>query len=291
MSTNACTSLGGTLGTKTGAQCLEAVTVLYILAKEGQEFDSVDDFGNKTKWETLVQDETVVPLFELYEFANANTDATFYESRNFKKQTSKATKVFEAEVYLSLCAHGLLKSFEGSGYTRLYEVTEDGYIIGVMQPGGKVKGQRIKDFNVGIRNNATVDKVPNTKITVVFQDYEELEKNPVMVEPNFDPLLDLEGVAQVKVVILDNVTATGFTAAIYNSCSGEPIYGLQKTDAVIRQSDGSEVAITGLDPVTGTNKYTISTGGLSGDICFGLKGVYTDTNGDLYKSNFDCVTI
>lgn len=294
---NACLSISGTLGTKTGAQCLESVTVMYILAKEDQKFANVQDFGTRSKWEALIASEEVAVLWELYEFANANSDAAFFESRNFKKQTSKATKVLEAEVFLSLCAHKMLKSYEDSAYTRLYEVTEDGFIIGVQTEGGGVKGQSLKDFNVGIRMNATTDKVPNTKITVTFADYEELERNPVMVDPSFNVVLDLEGVEQVKVMILDEPTptSTSYQAVIETECAGGIVPELAETH-LYQTDDTGAVAITSIAPVAGKpNTYAITTPDVAGIVSLRIgtesDTKYTIVNGDMYKSNTDTYKI
>ena len=284
---------GSPMGTKTAKQCLETVTVLYILAKEDQKFASAESFKTRADWDTAIEAGEIAPLWEIYEFANANTDATFYESRNFKKQTTKATKMYEAEVYLGLCGHKLLKSYDSSEFTRLYEVTEDGAIIGVKQSDGTIKGQSLKEFTVGIRNNATTDKVPNTKISITFTDYEELEDNPMVVIPNFNPVIDLEGIEQVEVSILEAPvpSATGFSAEVLSVCGGSIDIDFKTEDFLILNGDGTEVTPTSIERTAKTDIYVIVAVGLSGVISFGLNGTVTDNNADMYQSNTDTYTI
>ena len=255
----------GYVGTGATDQCLEAVTVLLVLAKTDFRFDSLADFKDKTKWDAGILAGNLVPLFELYDLAPANTDATFYENRNFKKRTAKALKIMTAESYVGVCSQAALKSYHNSSdYTRVFEVTEDGDVMGVYDTDGvKVKGQLISDFNVGIRNPATTEKPPFTIITVSYADYEEFEDGAVIASPDFDPVMDLEGVFNVS------FTQTGATPSetsiVVNAtvgCKGEILTGaaaeikLYAPDGTVTDGVAAETAATGLYTITGTGFVT-----------------------------------
>lgn len=269
----------------TGAkdQCLEAVTVLLLLAKDGFEFDSVEDFKSKTVWEAAIVARNIVPLFELYELANANTEETFYETRNFKKRTAKALKIIETEAYLSFCSDAALRSYANTDYNRVFEVTEDGDIMGVYSSDGiKVKGQKIKDFTVGIRENATTAKPATTPITLTYTDYMELVEGAVLAQPDFDPVLDIYGIFNVSFNFIVAPTATGFTFTANVGCKAD-VYMTEITTLKLFESDGitdqnatfAMNATTGVYTATGTG---LVTGILSTD------GVQTDAvTGDNYE--------
>jgi len=278
---NVCTSATGVLGSKTGQECLESVTTKFILTKGDFKFNSVADFGNKAKYDEAILAGEIAPLADVYEFANANTEASFYESLNFKKETAKAVKVYNAEAYLSLCSHSILKSYENSDFVRVFEVTQDGFIIGVLQADGSVRGQLMKSFDVGIRNSATKDKVPFTPIVVTFADYEELEDNPVIVDPDFNPNMDLGGIQEVRLNI-DSATATKIVINPTTYCGGQFISGLTDTNLEFLKADGSVQTIASVTEDSTAETITLSgTSFVAGEVR--IKGL-VDVNGLTVKS-------
>lgn len=256
-----------TLNTGAVNQCLESVTVMIYLLKQGFKFDSVDDFKLKAEWEQAIQDKNVVPLYEMYELTSNNTDATYYESRNFRKRTQKAIKITDWEAYLGFCSAKALASYQDSIFDRVVEVTEDGDLIGVYAADGVgVTGQLLKQFDVGIRNVATTDKVPFVPITMTYDDYQELEQRAVMVTPNFNPVTSIEGIFDIDITQLavppSSDTLITFTALV--GCAGEVVTGL---DTLFQLLDvaGANQSATFTDLGNGT--YTASGIGLeSGSI-------------------------
>ena len=276
----------------TGAkdQCLEAVTVLLILAKDSFRFDSITDFKSKVKWDEAIKSRDLVPLFELYELANANTEETYYESRNFKKRTGKAMKVVTAEAYLSLCSDAALRSYANTEYNRLFEITEDGDIIGVFDTDGiKIKGQKIKDFTVGIRENATTAKPATTSITITYSDYMELVDSSIISQPSFDPVLDLYGIFNANFLVLPSPApaATGFKFTVNVGCKSEK-YMTEITSLKFNDTSGADQnatftfdSATGIYTAAGTS---LVTGELTTD------GVQQDAvTGDSYEGKTDVI--
>ena len=211
--------------TGASSQCLEAVTVLLVLAKNTFRFANLAEMKSKAAWDQAIESRDLIPLFELYELTPANTEETFYESRNFRKRTGKASKITTMELYLSICSHRELRKLnESSVYNTVFEITEDGDIIGIWDDDGvRIKGQKLKNFTVGIRSAATEDKPPFTPLSITYNDYDELENNGVIATPLFDPVDDLNGVFNVKINTVGLTTATkiDFTATI--GCADDTI--------------------------------------------------------------------
>lgn len=280
-----CGGSANAMGTKTSG-CLEALTVMTFLAKKDFNFDSVADFKDQAKWQAAIENSDIVPLYENYELANANTDPTFYESRNFKYKTQEAIKGFTAEYYLPFCGVAALRSLENSDYTRLIRVTEDGNLIGVYNA-GKVRGQLLKDFSVGQRDEPTSDKPATVMVTFTFADFKELESNAVIVTPNFDPLIDLQSIIEAKMNIV-TASATTIDVEVFSIC-GAPIEGLAVGDFELIKTDGTSQTISNVSD-NGVGLYTLTgTGLVSGYLK--IKDVVTLPDGELVKSINYSVTV
>ena len=259
----------------TGAaeQCLESVSVIAFLAKDDFAFATVNDFKDKTKWDEAITARNVVPMYEMYELTNNNTDATYYESRNFRKRTQKAIKITTYEHYLGFCSHAALKNYENSDYSRIFFATEDGDLIGVYHSDGvKVRGQKMKQFDVGIRVDATVDKPPYTMIQITFQDHEELEQYAVLATPLFDPIEDLDGIYNVNIYQSGTASATLITFTATLGCDNDTDAALAPLIKLYSGVDGSEQTASIASVGNGTFTAT-GTGLVSGWL--GTDGVQT----------------
>jgi hypothetical protein len=267
----------------TGAkkQCLEGVTEKHYVAKNGFKFATLADFKDKAKWLEYIQAKDIVPLYEAYELAPENTEATFYETGNFKYETAPAVKKVSFESYLGLCSHRAVVSYnESSVYTQVFEFTNKGEIIGVVTDDGGIKGQELSSLNVGIRNVATKDKPAFTKVSVVYKDYKEFENNPAVIKPGFGHL-ELEGIYDVELTLVSaTATSIKFTSGV--GCSGGDALIKTLVDANIIVLDASGAAYThvfvpadsqGIMEITGlafANNFTINLDGVvtSGDMSY-----------------------
>lgn len=267
----------------TGAkkQCLEGVTEKHYVAKNGFKFATLADFKNKAKWLLAIKAKDIVPLYEAYELAPENTEATFYETGNFKYETAPAVKKVSFESYLGLCSHRAVVSYnESSVYTQVFEFTNKGEIIGVVTDDGGIKGQELSSLNVGIRNVATKDKPAFTKVSVVYKDYKEFENNPAVIKPGFGHL-ELEGIYDVELTLVSaSATSIKFTAGV--GCSGGDAFIKTLVNANIKVLNASGAAYThafvtadsqGIMEITGVafaNNFTIDLDGVvtSGDMLY-----------------------
>ncbi len=226
----------------TGAkkQCLEGVTEKHYVAKNGFKFATLADFKDKAKWLLAIKAKDIVPLYEAYELAPENTEATFYETGNFKYETAPAVKKVSFESYLGLCSHRALKSYnESSVYTQVFEFTNKGEIVGVVTDDGGIKGQELSSLNVGIRNVATKDKPSFSKVSAVYKDYNEFENHPAVIKPGFGHL-ELEGIYDVELTLISaSATEIKFTAGV--GCSGGDalIKSLVSADVILLDATGA----------------------------------------------------
>ena len=245
-------------------------TTKYILAKETQVFANKEDFKSKLKHNELKASKDIVYFFEVDTVENANTEPSFYESRINKVRTKKATKIKKFKHELGICSHSALASYEDSGYTRIYEITEKGYLIGIANDNGSIKGQAIKSFSVGLREEATFEAVENTTVEVYYKNAEELIDNPAVVSPDFD-VEEMEGIYGVNFNIKSASNTRIVVEAITTGCCGGIVGGLEKANWKFVKPNGTNQPITtssfsnGLYTLVGSN-FTSGTLTLNGVI-------------------------
>lgn len=231
---------GATSARNTGAkkQCLEGLTDRMYAAKKGFKFASVADFEDIVKWREAIAAKNIVPLYKVYELAPENTEATVYSTGDFEYETAPAVKKTAFESYLGFCSHRALKSYNNSTeYTQIFESTNKGEFIGVSDGDG-VKGQELSSLRVGIRNAPTKDKPAFTKVNLTYNDYNELEDNPVVIKTGFLSS-DLDGIYDVK---LTQVSATStsikFTASVGCTAGEDNISSLIAANVVLTNASG-----------------------------------------------------
>lgn len=264
-------ALAGNINTGSYKECLEGVTTRLFVATAAFRFTDLDDFKTEASWKTAIAAKSIVPLYNVYEVASANTEATKFETGNFVYTTKKEVKKMTSESYLSVCSHAQLKKVETSAYTQIFEITERGEILGVYDTDGvKIKGQDITDFDVAIRERPTTEKPAYSMVTITYRDYEEFEDRGVVVKPSWDANT-LYGVFDIQLQIL-SASATEITFRASSGCGSTDYASL--TDAMMELLDASGDAQT-IDSLTYLNGvYTLGgTGLVSGTL--GTIGIQT----------------
>lgn len=265
---------GAVSARNTGAkkQCLEGLTDRMYAARKGFMFATVADFENKAKWLEAIAEKNIVPLYKAYELTPENTEATVYETGDFVYETAPAVKKTSFESYLGFCSHRALKSYNNSTeYTQIFESTNKGEFIGVSSGLG-VKGQELSSLRVGIRNAPTKDKPAFTKVSLTYNDYNELEDNPVVIKTGFLSS-DLDGIYDVKLQQVEAISGRiEFTASVGCTAGENNITTLTAADIVVKTPGGVVSAVSfvsadsdGVYTLTGTgfaNGYTVSLNGV-----------------------------
>ena len=242
------------LNTGSSKQCLEKATVSYALAKGNFTFADLAAFKSKTAWDTARENKDIVVLYSVEQLENANAESTYYESRTLKAETKAARKGKIFTHHLGLCSHGALKSYENSGYNRVFEITEDGHVKGVRNDDGTIKGQLLSSFIVGIREDATLETVPTTKVELTFKDFNEFEQNGVITTPGFS-ITDYEGIYPLYFSLV-SASASEIKVKATAGCEGLEVKNLALADFTLLDASGAAQAISG---VTNTdNEYTLT---------------------------------
>ena len=242
------------LNTGSSKQCLEKATVSYALAKGNFTFDDLAAFKSKSAWDTARENKDIVVLFSVEQLENANAEATYFESRTLKIETKAARKGKIFTHHLGLCSHGALKSYENSGYNRVFEITEDGHVTGVRNDDGTIKGQLLSSFIVGIREDATLEAVPTTKAELTYKDFNEFEQNGVITTPDFS-ITDYEGIYPLYFSLV-SASASEIIVRATAGCEGLEVKNLELADFTLLDASGEAQTI---DAVTNSdNEYTLS---------------------------------
>lgn len=275
---------GSSSSRNTGAkkQCLEGLTDRMYAAKKGFKFASVADFESKAKWLESIAAKNIVPFYKVYELTAENTEATVYETGDFVYETSPAVKKTSFESYLGFCSHRAMKSYNDSTeYTQIFESTNKGEFIGVSEGDG-VKGQDVS-IRVGIRNIATKDKPAYTKVSLTFDDYNQLEDNPVVIKTGFLSS-DLDGIYDVKLTkVSANSTSIKFTASVGCSAGEDTVKSFVLANFVLKDNFGQVVNSSSFTPADSEGVYTLTGGPFANTYTLNLVGVVT-IGGICYES-------
>ncbi|WP_407277361.1 hypothetical protein R5O20_02695 [Tenacibaculum maritimum] len=251
--------------TGSSKETLAGATVKIALVKGNFSFDSKDDFKNKAKWKEAIRKKNIVPFYSIEaNLENSNTEPQYYESRTLKVKTKEARKGKKFTHHLGMYSHKALKSYEDSEYNRVIEFTESGYIKGVFSIDGKITGQKLNSFNVGILKEGTFETPDSTDVELVYADYKEYQDNGYLCEPNFDTD-DLEGIYTILFEVVGNPTSTELVVKAFERSGNTPVTGLAQADFVFLKSDSTDQNVSGL--TQNENTYTINgTGFVSGTL-------------------------
>lgn len=251
--------------------CIETKLLIPVLSN-GFEFASVTDFKTVASWRAAIAAKSIVPLFPVYELADASTEDTKFESGNFSKVTSKGVEVINFECYLSVAAYAALKSYEELGnYGELFEFNEELDYSGIYAVDGvKVKGRKIKAMSV-TRIRATKDKVPYVKGSITFADKDDV-LGAVIVKSDLDDG-HLEGIFDVGLQLISaSATSIKFTAKAGNSF----VTSLVSGDVVVKDAAGAVVAVSFVAPGV-DNVYEVTGTGFATGFTVTLDGVVVQT--------------
>lgn len=237
-------------------QCLEGAVRTYALAKETFAFPDLATAKTKAAWDTAKQNKDIVVFYDIEELEPNNTEAQIKVGRYQDYPISEAKKGVNYTHYLSTCSHDAVKSYENSEYTRVFRITEKNEVLCEAQDDGKIKGEPLKSFIVGIRDDAPADGTPSTKINFKFDAY-----SLSVIKPDVN-LTDYEGIYDLTLAqVSASATSIRFTAV--TSCSGSKVTSLESGDVVVKDGSGAVESVTfvpadsnGVYEVTGTGFAT-----------------------------------
>jgi len=260
------------INTGKAKQDLEKPTINYALTLEDFEFDSLDDAENKAILDAAKVSKNAVVMFSVEGSELANAEATYYEARTVKEETKPARKGIKFKHHLDLYSHAALRTYEGSEYTRIIEFTEDGRLK-LVNENGKFKGQKMSNFIVPMRSDAVIGgDIPTTTVEVAYKDYNQFEKDGVLVNPNYD-LEDQEGIYNL-IMVVKSASATEIKVTVTNY-DGNAVENLVLADFKLLKADNTVQTITGASYIDG--EYVL-TGTLLVTGTLNTEGVVSQTN-------------
>lgn len=216
--------------------CLESLLDLPLLSDGSDPFATVTEFETVSEWKDRIESKAIVPLFDVYEVADASTEDTFYETGKFKRRTEKGKEIITCEMYISICAYAALKSYENSGYTEIYEFNQEGDYMGVYDADGvRVRGRKCT-ISVD-RRKATKDKVPYVIVEIVYNDKNDILK-AVLTKSDLQKD-DLDGIYDVDLALSGTPTDSSIKFTVTSACADEKVTNLLDADVKVYESDGT----------------------------------------------------
>lgn len=267
----------------TGAkeQCLVGVTVRYAVGKPGFTFPNVAGVKSKTAWDTAVAAKNIFPLYDVNEFAIADTEATFYEGKVKRYETGRAKKIRTFRTIVGSCSYYALSTFNEKEM-EVYEFTEDGYIKAVKTSTGTIKGQKAK-INVGRLQDA-IDGTPQSAvITINYSDFNEYEQNGANILTEDWSYTDLYGIFDVAINIV-SASSTQIKFKVIEGCAGggESVTTLESTDVIVKNASGAIQTVSFVTADT-DGVYTVTGTGFATDFTVSLNGV-VNSAGNSYEA-------
>ncbi|OIQ22201.1 MAG: hypothetical protein BM557_02155 [Flavobacterium sp. MedPE-SWcel] len=253
-------------------QCIESKLQIPVISN-GYKFENVGDFKDPQKWKEAIAAKHLVPLFAVYELADASTEDTKFESGNFSKITAKGVEKITFECYLSVCAYAALKSYENSGdYSELFEFNEDGDYSGIFDSDNtKVRGRRIKSLTV-TRIRATKDKVPYVKGEITFADKDDV-LDAVIVKSELSDT-DLDGIFDVQLTQV-SASSTSIRFKASSGCAGGSLVtSLTQADLVVKDTSGTVQGVS-LIAADSDGVFELTGTGFASDFTVSINGVVT----------------
>lgn len=278
-----CKAKGGSIK-NTGAkeQCLEGLTIRTAVALPDFRFDTIANAKDKTKWDTAIAEKKIFPLYDVEELASANTEDTFFEGRSRKYKTASGKKESTYSSFLGLCSHNALKSFDGKEM-QLFEFTEDGAILSVMDIDGvKVKGQNVV-LTVGKRVPATSDRPASTPVTISYKDFNEFEDNGAVLRPENWDGMDLYGIFDATITQV-SATSTSIKFTVSDGCAGggDNLSVFEDGDVEVKDGSGAVQSVSFVAP-DANGVYEVTGTGFADGFTVGLVDVVTKS-GTSYES-------
>lgn len=257
----------------TGAkeQCILGVTTKYAFCPDPSfGFESIEDLKDKEKWDAAIAAKNIYPLYEVEEYAIADTEDTFFEGFRRQYKTADGKKIRTFRSIISLCSYKALKSHSDKA-GRVFEFTEDPGIKAV-QNDSKFKGQKAT-LSVGKLQDTIAGTPQSTVVTVNYTDDKEYTNNGVNVRLDGWGDQDVFGIFDVNLIqVSASVSSIKFKAIAGCAGGSGALKGLTTDDVVLKDATGEVQDISFVAPdangvyeITGTafaNGFKLSLDGV-----------------------------
>lgn len=257
--------------TGTKNQCTPKPVIESILAKETFSFADLATMKTKAAWDAALQAKNIAPIYKVEEIAANNTEAKKYEGRFADVTLKEAIKGVNYGHLLSDCSYETLKSYEGSEYTRIFRICEDGTVHCEVMDDGTVKGEPLSSYNVGTLIESTDDKPQNAEIQLKFKEYSKST-----VELDFD-IVDYEGIYDVTLTI-DTATSTSIKFKANAGCSNSEVSSFVDGDFVVKDGAGAVQSVTFVPYDANAKVYELTGTGFATGFTVEVNGVIVQSS-------------
>ena len=237
--------------------------VKYVLAKEGQKFANETEFKTEANWNTAKQNKDVIVMYDVETVEDTSTEDTYEDTRTNKIRTKNGRPSASFKHNTDVCSYGAIKSIEHSVYTRIFEITSKGYVIGVANSDGSIQGRKMKNFIVPQLKRATSEASESVTVEVIYKSAMDIVDNPAIVSPSFD-IEELEGIYDIELEIV-SASATEIVVKAKAGCCGLDVSSFSGTDWKLLTTAGATQSITADSHANG--QYTLTgTGWVTGTL-------------------------
>ncbi len=240
-------------------KCFESSDRCFMLATEDFAFTNRDAIDSMTEIDAAITAKQLVPFYDIENIEENFVEPVVQAGRFQDYQIADAIDGVKLTQNLTICGYEALKSYDNSNvYTRFFGVTLTGELRCEYQDDGSIKGLPLKNFNVGGRKPAMLDKVPSATISIKFKPYKLSALKPAV---DFN---SLEGIYDLDFVQVGTLSATTIKVKAM-TCNGNLVNSLVTANFTLISSTGVARTVTSLNSPT-TGEYTLTgTGFTAGD--------------------------
>lgn len=241
-------------------------TIKYILTMNDFQFATQTLAETQSEWQDAIEAGNVFPLPYILENEDMSEDDVrqdFTGGDSLKVREGRQAE--KGNILVSVADFAKLKSYNNKTW-RLFEVDENGNILGTSSDGTVFQGFELADLDIGKMNRTIGDAKRLVGITMKHREPSESGKYLAVVRPleltssSWDPR-DLDGLTDVEVTVNSSIaTKIVVTATAY--LKGVLITGFdQTTDWVLLDGGGSAQTISSVTD-NGDGTYDLNGSGL-----------------------------
>ena len=250
-------------------------------------FADADAIRLKANWDAGIASKDLFVFPTAFLLESQDVDPVFQDGLNSRLKVDERKKITQFSVAQSVCVHKNMRSFD-QRIMRVFEITEDGFVKGVLQSDGTIKGQQVT-ISVDAMTTASATEASLTNVSMFFSDINEYEQSPLNGKLAFNKT-SLRGIVDLTLAeFTTGETSSLIKISVTNDCTGDNITTLVNGNLVVTNA-GVPVAVTGTTYNATDNVYELASSAAfaNGDLV-SLNGVVSQP--DVQFEGLNTVTI
>jgi len=219
-----------------------------IIVPSGTEIATLADAIDLAKWVLLVNqsvDDRAYPMSKAFNIEYATDEAQYVTGVNGQKELFMQSVDRIRYIMPKMSQYNKIairNCVNGKTGLAMYRVTKNGYILGYSLDDTKLLPFDLSNINAE-NDKFDVADVNRLILECEFANSDQWNKYGVAVKPAWNPIVELFGIKDVKLVA-SNVTATGCKITVTGASDNLPYDGLVKADFKMYSLLGVAVTIT-----------------------------------------------